>query len=398
MNEGIIFVGWVKGMPWRRIDVSDQRLEFVVRASEAGSCLAALCREYGVSRQAGHLWVKRYREGGAKAVLEERSRRPHRSPRATKEAMVEAIRQLRRDKPDWGARKLLAVLRRNDPEWDKVSTTTVHRILDREGLIAAADRRQRALQRFERQAPNELWQMDFKGPQGFNKGIGPLSVQDDYSRYVVALKQLAGTRLKAVQETLQATFEAAGVPDALLIDHGTPWYNGWSPWGWTELSVWIMRQGVRIYLSGVRHPETQGKVERMHGSLQQAIRKRKPQPTQQWLDEFRHEYNHVRPHEGIGMVTPAERWRPSARRFQAEPREWPYPAEWEVHRLSGAGQLNWRGQRWEISNALRNQFAGLQRCEDRLVVYFCNVPLREIDLRTGRNVVLPANPFRQLCC
>jgi Integrase core domain len=201
-----------------------------------------------------------------------------------------------------------------------------------------------------------------------------------------------------VQETLQTTFEANGLPDALLMDHGTPWYNGWSPWGWTELSVWIMQQGVRIYLSGVRHPETQGKVERMHESLQKAIRKRKPQVNQQWLDEFRHEYNHVRPHEGIGMVTPSERWRPSVRRFQSEPREWAYPPEWEVHRLAGAGQLGWQGQRWEISNALRNQLVGLQRSEDRVLVYFCNVALREIDLRTRKNVVLPANPFRALRC
>jgi transposase InsO family protein len=380
--------------------MSDQRLEFAVRASEPGSCMAALCREYGVSRQTGHVWLKRYQEGGAKTVLEERSRRPHRTPGATGPELVEAITALRRDKPDWGARKVMAVLRKQHPEWGEsvVSTTTAHRILDRQGLIAPADRRKPALQRFERQAPNELWQMDFKGPQGFNKGIGPLSVQDDYSRYLVTLRQLAGTRLKAVQETLQVTFEANGLPDALLMDHGTPWYNGWSPWGWTELSVWIMQQGVRIYLSGVRHPETQGKVERMHESLQQAIRKRKPQVNQQWLDEFRHEYNHVRPHEGIGMVTPVERWRPSVRRFQAELREWAYPAEWEVHRLAGAGQLSWQGQRWEVSNALRNQLVGLQRCEDRVVVYFCNVPLREIDLRTRKNVVLPANPFRTLRC
>jgi transposase InsO family protein len=387
-------------MPWRKVDVSDQRLEFVVRASEAGQCVAALCGEYGVSRQTGHLWLKRYREGGAKAVLEERSRRPQGSPRATKEEIVDAIRSLRHEKPDWGARKLLVVLRKRHPEWDKdvVSATTVHRILDREGLIAPADRRQPALQRFERQAPNELWQMDFKGPQGFDQGIGPLSMQDDYSRYVVTLKQLEGTRLKAVQETLQATFEVDGLPEGLLMDHGTPWYNGWSPWGWTELSVWIMQQGVRIYLSGVRHPETQGKVERMHGSLQRAIRKRKAPVSQQWLDEFRHEYNHVRPHEGIGMVTPAERWHPSQRRFQAQLREWAYPPEWEVHRLAGEGQLNWHGQRWEISNALRRQVVGLQRCQDRVVIYFCNVALREIDLASGRNEILPANPFRDLRC
>ena len=98
------------------------------------------------------------------------------------------------------------------------------------------------------------------------------------------------------------------------------------------------------------------------------------------------------------MVTPAERWRPSLRRYEAEPREWAYPAGWEVHRLAGAGQLGWHGQRWEISRALRNQLVGLQVSGERVVVYFCNIPLREIDLQTGANSVLPANPFRELRC
>lgn len=387
-------------MPWKKADVSDQRLEFVVKASESDNCVAAVCREFGVSRQTGHSWLKRYREGGAKAVLEERSRRPRRSPRATGSAIVEAIKSLRRDKPDWGARKLLAVLRARHPEWGEreVSSTTVHRILEREGLIAPQDRRKQALRRFERKEPNELWQMDFKGPQGFNKGIGPLSIQDDHSRYLLALQQLGSTRLKGVRATLQSSFEANGLPEYLLMDHGTPWYNGWSAWGWTELTVWILQQGVRVILSGVRHPQTQGKVERMHGSLQRAIRKRKSQPDQLWLDEFRYEYNHVRPHEGIGMMLPAQRWRPSTRPFQPQPRQWEYDASWEVHRLAGEGQLNWLGQRWEVSGALRHQLVGLQRCGERVLIHFCNVALREIDLRTGKNMVLPVNPFRELHC
>jgi transposase InsO family protein len=388
-------------MPWRKVNVSDQRLEFVVRASEVGSNIAALSREFGISRQTGHTWLKRYQQGGAKAVVEERSRRPHQSPRATGAALVAAIKALRQDKPDWGARKLLALLpakKGRKGRQKQISLTTVHRILEREGLIAAEDRRKPAPQRFERQEPNELWQMDFKGPQGFNKGLGPLSILDDYSRYLLALQQLGSTRLKGVQATLQATFEANGLPEYLLVDHGTPWYNGWSAWGWTELTVWIMRQGIRVILSGVRHPQTQGKVERMHGSLQRAMGKRKAAGDQKWLDEFRYEYNHVRPHEGIGMIVPSQRWRPSPRPYQEKPREWEYPAGWEIHRLAGEGQLNWRRQRWEISRALRYQLVGLQRCQERVLVHFCNVALREIDLRSGQNVILPVNPFRELHC
>jgi len=387
-------------MPWRRTNVLDQRLQFVIRASEPGSCVAGLSREYGISRQTGHSWLRRYAKGGAQAVLEERSRRPHSSPRATARGLVEEIQRLRQNKPDWGARKLLEVLRGAHGEWREreISPSTVHRILEREGLIAAGDRHPAAVQRFERQAPNELWQMDFKGPQGFNQGIGPLSILDDYSRYLLVLRQLGSTRAQGVQAAWQETFASSGLPEYLLLDHGIPWYNGWSAWGWSELTVWILQQGVHVIWSGIRHPQTQGKVERMHGALQRAIRKRKQAVDQPWLDEFRHEYNHVRPHEGIGMRVPAQRWRPSERRYRGEPRDWEYPAGWEVHRLNGEGRLNWRGQRWEVSRALRHQRVGLQRCQERILVYFCNLALREIHLHTGQNIILPANPFRDLQC
>lgn len=386
-------------MSWRRLNVSDQRLEFVVRASMPGACMANLCREYGVSRQTGYTWLRRFQSAGATAVVKERSRRPQQSPRATPSELVEAIKALREEKPDWGARKLLPVLRVAKPQLAQsmISTTTVHRILERENLIAPQDRRKAAIKRFERQAPNELWQMDFKGPQGFNKGTGPLSIQDDYSRYLLALKPLGSQRFQPVQAALQATFEQSGLPEFLLFDHGTPWYNARSPWGWTELTVWILRQGVRLILSGVRHPQTQGKVERMHGALQAALIKRKADAqNEQWMETFRHEYNHVRPHEGIGMLIPATRWRPSPRAFQPHPREWEYPADWEVVRVNDDGRMQWQHRGWDISLALRDQNVGLQRIGDRVLVYFCNITLRELDMRSGTNAALPANPFRQL--
>jgi len=387
-------------MPWEKLSVSDQRLRFVVRCSEPGVCVAEVCRDFGISRQTGYTLLRRYREGGATAVLTERSRRPHQSPRKAPEEIVEAIKELRQEKPDWGARKLLPVLLSGNPDLARrpISTTTVHRILEREGLIAPEDRRRPAVQRFERSEPNELWQMDFKGPQGFNKGTGPLSIQDDYSRFLLALKALGSMQIGAVRKTLREAFHNSGLPEFLLMDHGTPWYNAYSPWGWTELTVWILQQGIRVILSGVRHPQTQGKVERMHGALQQALKKRKGSAIDQekWLEEFRHEYNYVRPHAGIGMAVPATRWKPSPRRYQDHPREWEYPAAWQTHRLGGEGQFRWEKKRWEVSRALRGQLVGVQRTGERALVHFCNVALREIDLATGSNAVLPSNPLKDL--
>ena len=178
------------------------------------------------------------------------------------------------------------------------------------------------------------------------------------------------------------------------MDHGTPWWNANSPWGWTELTVGLMRQGIRIYLSGIRHPQTQGKVERMHGVLHAAIRKRKADADQQvWLDDFREEYNTLRPHEALGMKTPAWFWKPSPRAWQAEPSEWEYPASMKVMRLNGKGEIDWQKRRWTISAALRGQLAGIDLVAERALVYFCKTPLRELDPSSANSAILRTNPL-----
>lgn len=376
-------------MPWKATNVSEQRFQFVVLASRKERPLAALCREFGISRQTGYVWWKRFQQDGM-AGVREHSRQPRHSPAKVARDVVEAVVALRRQRPDWGAQKLQHLLRDQHPELPSISISTLHRILHREGLLEDGDRHRPALERFERSRPNELWQMDFKGPQGFNRGVGPLSILDDHSRYVILLKQVGSTQLTVVRNAMQEVFVQAGVPETLLIDHGTPWWNGASLTGWTELTVWIMRQGIRIAFSGFRHPQTQGKVERMHGALQRAASKRRRQfEDQPWLDEFRHEYNHLRPHEALKMQTPASRWQPSARSFQPDPPDWIYATEIEPLRLSSQGQLQWRGRRWEISRALRNQLVGIQRIEHRTLIYFCNTVVREIDLSTGRSRAIP---------
>jgi len=371
-------------MPWKTTNVSEQRFQFVLLASRKQQSLAALCREFGISRQTGHLWWKRFQQDGL-AGVREHSRRPRRSPTQVRAEIAEAVVALRRARPDWGAHKLQQLLERDHPHLPKVALSTVHRILERAGLIEDADRHRPALERFERARPNELWQMDFKGPQEFNQGVGPLSILDDHSRYLVLLKHVGSTQMGPVRQAMGEAFTHAGLPETLLFDHGIPWWNPASPIGWSELTVWILRQGIRVAYSGFRHPQTQGKVERMHGSLQRAVRKRRRSLTDQpWLDEFRDEYNHVRPHQALGMQTPGLCWRPSPRRFEPEPPDWIYAAGLETVRLSREGQLQWSGRRWEISRALRHQLVGLERIEQRLLIHFCNTAVREIDLRTGK--------------
>ncbi len=384
-------------MAWGESSVTEQRLRFVVAASRKERSMTDLCLEFQISRQTGYSWLKRYQQGGAAQVVEH-SRRPGHSPHRTGVELEQAVVALRQRYPDWGAAKLLVLLRREHPA-APLCERTLHRILERNGLLGERDRHRPAVQRFQRASPNELWQMDFKGPQGFNRAspVGPLSILDDHSRYIVALDHLGSTRADGVRRTLERSFDRAGLPEAMLVDHGTPWWNAASPWGLTELSVWILRQGVRLLYSGYRHPQTQGKVERMHGSFQRAVRRRNADPTdQQWLDEFRDEYNHLRPHAALDMQAPAARWQPSAHPYREHPGEWLYRPGMEVRPLGADGQLNWRGRRWEISNALRHQRVGIERLGSRALVYFCHAVVRELDLNTGRALPIPIDILASL--
>jgi transposase InsO family protein len=385
-------------VPFRKSDVSEERLRFALAASRKEKPLSHLAAEFGISRQTAYMWLQRYQAEGAAGILVERSRSPHSRPQESVPDLVRAVIQLRRQFPDWGARKLHHVLREQRPDLG-ISVSTTHRILDRQGLIRDIDRHVPALKRFERERPNELWQMDFKGPKGFRHRRGPLSLMDDHSRYVLALEHLENARVKAVQERLRAVFEEHGLPWQMLIDHGTPWWNANSPWGWTELTVWLMKLGIRVLLSGIRHPQTQGKIERMHGCLCSAIWKRRADADDQlWLDQFRHEYNHVRPHQALNMATPASRWKPSPRLFPAQLSDWEYPSSFLPMQLNDSGQMQWHGRQWDISRALQNELVGIQVNGEIALVYFCNTPVRELRLQTGQSVPLPMDPFRTLTC
>lgn len=366
-------------MAWRSVEVQEQRVRFVIAASGEEGSLTALCREFAISRPTGYLWLSRYRADGVGGITE-RSRRPRHSPTRTEEGIEQRIAGLRGERPDWGARKLAVLLER---EGLHVPAATVHRVLLRLGLVRVEDRRSPATGRFQREQPNQLWQMDFKSPKGWGQQVGPLSVLDDASRYAIALEGIGATRGAAVRERLETAFRDCGVPDAMLMDHGCPWWNQQAAGGWTKLSVWLMKQGVRLYFSGVRHPQTQGKVERFHGALEMARRRRGlPEPAlrQRWLDDFRHEYNHLRPHEALAMRTPASLWQPSARRYDPNPPAWQYPEGAEVARLESTGQITLGGRRWQVAGPLANEQVQLVRLDHRVLVFYRNTLIRELDL------------------
>ncbi len=383
-------------MPWKAQSVMDERIRFVMEADRCQESMSGLCREFGISRPTGYRWLSRYRETGRVSDLRERSRRPSCSPLRSAEEIVDRVVSLRLAY-DWGARKLQVLLR---DAGVKVSESTINRILKRQGLQREPEVTGQATTRFERQTPNELWQMDFKGlSQAVVGRCCPLSIIDDHSRYAVGLYALGDQLGVSVHQSLVQTFERYGVPQSVLIDHGVPWYSP-NGHGLTWLGVALIKQGVRLRFSGLRHPQTQGKVERFHRTLGDRLRHR-GYPSlladwQQTFDDFAKEYNHVRPHESLDMAVPASRYQPSSRQYQPQPPAWDYPAGAIVRRLNVRGLLSWKSRYYFVSEALAKEDVEINPCADTLLIRYRHMWIREIDLKTGRSETLidkTRNPY-----
>lgn len=373
-------------MPWRETSVMEQRIQFVAEALGQECSFGRLCERYGVARSTGYRWLWRYREVGSFALLRERSRRPHRSPRQTPAEVESRVVGLRR-RYGWGARKLRVLLSREGIE---LPVVTVHRILRRNGLVAREDVHRPAVRRFERSLPNQLWQMDFKGELVVCGGeCFPLSLLDDHSRYALGLCALSSQRGGGVQGCMVSVFERYGVPEAILMDHGTPWWSTTNEQGLTWLAVWLINQDIQLHLSGYRHPQTQGKVERFHQTLKRALRHHGKPDTipgyQRFFEEFLEEYNYVRPHESLDMEVPANRYRRSQRAYNPTPREWEYPEGSVVKRLNTQGCLEYRRRRYFVCEALAGQRVRIQEVEHKLLVSYRHMYIREIDTTTARS-------------
>jgi transposase InsO family protein len=329
-----------------------QRLEFVVLASERVLAFSELCRRFGVSRKTGYKWLERYRAGGAEA-LEDRSRKPHGSPRQVSPAVAEQVIALRQE-TTWGGRKLRRRLQ--DLGCKPVPAASTCTAILRRADLLAKDRISGPLQRFERAQPNELWQMDYKGdfPTQAGPRCHPLTVLDDHCRYNLVLDPAGNQRGPTVQTALTTAFQRYGLPEAILCDNGSCW-GALDGSGHTPLTVWLLRLGVRVLHGRPYHPQTQGKEERFHRTLNAELLSRHT-----WRDlahcqteftRYRQRYNHERPHDALQGDTPASRYRPSVRSLPTQLLPLEY-AGMEVRVVRDKGVITFRQQTWSIGRAV----------------------------------------------
>jgi len=352
-------------MPWRDVSKMDEREEFVRLASREGANRRELCRRFGIHPDTGYKWLARFAAG---ETLSDRSRRPHTSPSHSGQDVEVRIADVRAAHPAWGARKIARWLEERGIECPAPST--VHAILRRRGLVIAPQGGERAHLRFEAPAPNQLWQMDFKGHFAMTDGgrCHPLTIIDDHSRYNICLAACADERRLTVQGLLEKSFRRYGLPQAFFVDNGNPWGNlqGAPPdRSWTKLGVWLIRLGVDVIHSRPYHPQSRGKNERFHRSLKAEALALNPirdlRHAARVFARWRHVYNCERPHEALGMHVPASRYSISSRAMPARLPVMQYD-EGEIVRIvpTTKDYIRWRGRFCKVPQALRGETVAIR--------------------------------------
>jgi len=374
-------------MPWRELSVMDQREDFVKLASFVGANKSELCRRFGISRSKGHKWLKRYTAQG-RAGLGDQSRRPLRSPSRTSEIVEAEVLRIRANSNNaWGGRKIAKVMRR-DGGTVVPSPSTITAILRRHGKLTQwASEHPGPHQRFERAQPNELWQMDFKGHFPIGRGrCHPLTVLDDHSRYALGIEACGNEQDMTARERLVAVFHRYGLPDAMLMDNGSPW-GDCAGVRFTAFSVWLMRLGVRVMHGRPYHPQTQGKDERFHRTIKAEVMQGRHftdlAECQRAFDKWRGVYNHERPHQALGLATPSERYQSSPRSYPEQLPVIEYGPGDTVRKADKEGVISFKNRRIRVGKAFRSLPMALRPTaqEDVFTIHFCTKQIGTIDLR-----------------
>jgi transposase InsO family protein len=379
----------------------DERVQFISDYQRQLFTMTELCERYGVSRKTGYALINRYETEGV-AGLAPRSSRPHHSPQATAPTVRDAMVALRKRHPTWGGKKILAVLREQQPRWALPAVSTANDVLKRHGLVPSR-RRRRALghpgyQPRAATAPNEIWTTDFKGQFRTSDAqwCYPLTIVDGFSRYLLACRGMRAPTTHDTVAVFRRAFQTYGLPQAIRSDNGEP-FAAPSLGRLSRLSVWWIRLGIRVELIEPASPHQNGAHERMHRTLKaETTRPAADDLTQQQRRflRFRRTYNEERPHEAIAQRPPARVYTPSPRPLPTQLPPVEYPGHYEVRLVSACGAISWKSRVVSISTVLTREQIGFEPIDDGLWdVHFGPVRLGRFDERRHR--IDPAGVWRR---
>ena len=374
-------------MPWKASSVMEEKLRFVCEYDLREQTMSELCHKYGIARETGYVWLRRYRAYGV-AGLVEHGRAAHRHGNQTPEEMERMVLELRQAHMRWGPRKLKRILQRDEPGRTWPAASTIGALLKREGLVVARKKRWRTAPYTEPLAhaeeANRVWCADFKGyfRTGDGARIDPLTISDAHSRYLLRCQAVEKTNTTRVQAIFEAAFREYGMPQAIRTDNGAPFASR-ALAGLSRLAVWWIKLGIVPERIEAGHPEQNGRHERMHRTLKQeavqppAANRRQQQ---QEFDRFRQEYNEVRPHEALEMHTPAAVYQPSPRKFPARVPEPEYRQDMLVRSVGHHGHFRWKEQQVFLSEVFWGERIGLLPEDQRwFTIYFAHLALARFD-------------------
>src|ERR1700733_8638874 len=385
-------------MPWKECKRMDERLRFVARLLQ-GENMSRVCREFGVSRPTGYKIFNRYKDLGYQGLLD-RSRRPYRHANKLPFQLESAIVRLRTEHPSWGAAKIREKLLRALPMVPAPAKSTVHAVLDRNGLVERRKRRRHKPQGTsltDPASPNQLWCADFKGEfmLGNRQYCYPLTITDYSSRYLLACESLESTKSTFAFNVFERVFKDFGLPSAIRTDNGVPFASPNALFGLSKLAVWWLRLGIQIERIKPGHPQQNGRHERMHLTLKkEATKPAAPNVLQQQarFDAFVERFNQERPHQALAMKVPAALYARSPRVYRGLD-ELTYPFHDQTVTVTHCGRLCFKGRKVNLSQVFAGQNVGVTQVGDRIwLVTFMQYDLGYFDDETCRLEPIN-NPF-----
>jgi transposase InsO family protein len=379
-------------MPWKRETPMDQRVKLIGDWLSGAYSKTALSKRYGVSRPTVDKWLNRYEREGAQGLCE-RSRAPINCPHRTSEEVTAKLIEAKHQHMDWGPKKLVHMLATKWPDMPWPAPSTAGEILRQQGLVSQRRRRNQTppySQPFrDCEAPNQVWSVDYKGQfkTGDGKWCYPLTITDNDSRYLLACQGLLHPRLKETRPWFEWAFREYGLPDAIRSDNGSP-FASVGLGGLSALSVWWIKLGIIPERIKPGRPDQNGRHERMHRTLKTATLRPPAQNLYQQqaaFTAFQQEFNVERPHEALGMETPASRYRPSERPYPDRLDLVDYADEFEVRTVRSNGEIKWQGQMLYVSEALVGEPVGLKEiASDHWALYFSTLHIGTLDTRCNR--------------
>lgn len=391
-------------LSWKEHTVVEQRKEFIQEylAGKADS-FKSLCQKYGISEKTGHKWKNRFFEYGY-AGLCDRSRAPENSPSKLDEDTVIRLIKLRTAHPTWGPKKIAVLYQKAYPEEQVPSESSIYRVLGKAGLIQRRQVRtvqpdpSRMRKYIKATNPNDVWTVDFKG-WWYSQGEKclPLTVRDLASKYILDIRLMQSGTAEAVKAVFEKLFQRYGMPRVIRSDNGVPFAVNCSPLGLTRLSAWRVYLGIRPDRTDPGSPTQNGSHERMHADLSREIQGKIAggvAANQRAIDAWVEEYNFVRPHESIGMMTPSEVYTKSDMLYEGTPDTIEYPTGFETRKINKHGYVKINKTLIQVSTALRGLTVGLQAQGEReFVLWLGDYPLGIVSTETFSFSCLETKPL-----